>query len=371
MPVSLLRTDDPGRVSRLLEPLGGMERFVRPGDRVLVKPNVCAPRSSSSGAVTDPELVAAICRLAADCGGKPSVADSPIFPFPARAAFRVAGYADFPRRHGFPLLDLDSERSATVRVPEGEALDHEVISRCALETDVLINVPVLKNHVHTLVTLGLKNLKGVVPRRNKHVIHLKGLDAGIVDINSVVRTSLVVVDAIVGMEGMLSPTNGRPKRMNLLLAGDNVVEADAVACRVMGIDPRAVTHIVQAERRGLGRIDGVDVRGADVEAVRSRFRFYDRPRTLTSAAGRLAWNVWNRGYNRVARRFGSDILRPLDPKGEWAWDASRCSRCKLCIEGCPVHVLRLEKDRLVRNKQGCIYCYCCVEVCPEAAISRG
>lgn len=370
MAVVIQRTETPKHVSRVIDQLGGMKRFVKQGDRVLIKPNICAPRSSHSGAVTDPELVAELCRLVADCGGKPSVGDSPIFPFPAKGAFRVAGYADFPKRYGFPMLDLDSEKSVKVRIPEGRVLDHEVISRRALETDVLINVPVMKNHVHTLVTLGLKNIKGVVPRRNKHVIHLKGLDAGIVDVNSLVRTSLVVVDAIIGMEGMLSPVNGKAKRMNLILAGDNIVETDAVACRVMGVEPRTVSHLVQAEERGLGRIDGAEVLGASVEAVRSRFRFYDKPRTLTSMAGRMAWETWNWGYNQLAKRFGSDILQPLEPGRDWRWDAKRCKPCKFCIEACPVHVLRMEKDRILRDKKGCIYCYCCVEACPQGAISR-
>ena len=370
MSVAILKTLNPRDVSRVLDRLGGLRRFVSRGDRVLVKPNICAPRSSASGAVTDPELVAELCRLVEECGGKPMVADSPIFPFPARAAFRIAGYADFPKKYGFPLLDLDSEKDVTVRVPDGEILKNQIVSKRALEADVLINVPVMKNHVHTTVTLSLKNLKGLVPRRNKHVIHLKGLDQGIVDLNTLFKSSLIVMDAIVGMEGMLSPVNGRAKRMNLLLAGDNVVETDAAACRIMGIDPRKVPHIVLAERRELGRIDGSRVLGESIEAVRSRFRFYDRHRTLTSGATRLAWSFWSWGYNELARRVGSDILRPLEPRGEWSWDGDKCNGCKLCIEGCPAKVLSLEKDRILRDRKNCIYCYCCVEVCPQGAISR-
>jgi len=369
--VSVVKTDSPNAVHRLVELLGGMGRFVKCGDRVLVKPNVCAPRSSMSGAVTDPELVAEICRMAADCGGKPSVGDSPIFPFPARAAFRAAGYADFQKRYGFPLIDMDSAPSVRVRIPNGGVLEQEMLCRTALETDVVINVPVMKNHVHTKVTLGLKNMKGVVPKRNKHVIHLKGLDQGIADINSVVRSSLVIVDAVVGMEGVMSPVNGRPKRMNLLLAGDNVVETDAVACRVMGVDPGTVKHIVLAEGMGLGRMEGVQVLGEPVSSVRSRFRFFDRPRTLTSLAGRVAWGAWNWGYNQLAGRFGYDVLKPPEQPKKWVLDDKKCNLCKLCIKGCPVDVLRKEGKRIVRAKEGCIYCYCCVEVCPEGAVSRG
>ncbi len=371
MSVAVIRTSDPWQVERGFSLLGGLERYVRRGDRVVIKPNVCAPRSSNSGAVTDPALVAAVCRLVADCGAQGVVAESPIYPFPSRAAFRVAGYADFETSYGFPLVDIDADKEVRITIPQGTVLSSEVLSRKILESDVLINMPVMKNHVHTRVTLGLKNIKGCVPRRNKHIIHLKGLDEGIVDLNTVVRSTLVVVDAIVGMEGMLSPVNGRPKRMNLLIVGDNVVETDAVCCRIMGIDPRSIRHIVLAEQRGLGSTVGIDVRGEAIETVRSPFNFYDRPRSLTSVAGRLAWNAWNWGYNQIAKRFGKDILAPRqEDRGEWVWDQERCSLCKMCLEGCPVHALRVENNHIVRDEALCIYCYCCAELCPEAAISK-
>ncbi len=370
MPVSIVKTENPKDVRQVLEMLGGMERFVKRGDRVLIKPNICAPRTSQSGAVTDPELVAELCRLAADCGGKVSVGDSPIFPFPAKAVFRVAGYSDFSKRYGFPMFDLDSEPEVNVRIPGSAVLDNTALTKRALETDVIINVPVMKNHVQTGVTLALKNMKGVVPRRNKHQVHIKGLDGGIVDINSVVRTSLVVVDAITGMEGMMAPINGKPKQMNLLMAGDNIVEADATACRIMGIDPTTIKHILEAEKRGLGHLDGAEIIGESIQAVRSPFKFYNKPRNLTAKAGRVAWKMWNRGYNELTKKFGSDVLKPLNPGGEWLLDNKQCNLCKLCIEGCPVDVLHLKNKKIIRDKAGCIYCYCCVEVCPKGAISR-
>jgi uncharacterized protein (DUF362 family)/NAD-dependent dihydropyrimidine dehydrogenase PreA subunit len=370
MAVAIVRTQDPKDVSRLLTLLGGLDRFVKKGDRVLIKPNVCAPRSSQSGAVTDPELTVSLCRLVADCGGRPFVAESPIYPFPAKAAFRMGGYSDFSKKYGFPIVDVDSDKEVTIRIPQGAVLREEVVSKRALEADVIINVPVMKNHVHTTVTLGLKNAKGLIPRRNKHIIHLKGLDEGIVDLNTVIRSTLVVVDAIVGMEGMLSPLNGRPKRMDLIVAGDNVVETDAVCCRIMGLDPLSVRHVYLAEKRGLGNTGGIEILGEAIETVRSPFRFYDRPRSLTSLGGRIAWSAWNWGYNQIAKQFGADILAPRVEKGEWAWDKDRCNQCKMCIEGCPVHVLSLEEDRIIRDQKGCIYCYCCAEVCPQGAISK-
>ena len=371
MSVAIVRARDPSECSKALSLLGGIERFVSRGDRVVIKPNVCAPRTSRSGAVTDPELVAALCRLVADCGGRPMVAESPIFPFPSSVAFRVGGYADFKTRYGFPLVDVDSDKAVRITIRDAAVLESEVISKKVLEADLLINVPVMKNHVHTRVTLGLKNIKGVVPGRNKHIIHLKGLDEGIVDLNTVVKSRLVVVDAIVGMEGMLSPVNGRPKRMNLIVAGDNIVETDAVCCRIMGYDPRSVRHVFLAEQRGLGRMAGMEVVGESVEAVRSPFAFYDRPRSLTSVAGRLGWSAWNWGYNQIAKRFGRDILDARqEERGEWVWDPERCIRCKMCLEGCPVSALRLESDRIVRDEKACIYCYCCAELCPQAAITK-
>lgn len=344
-----------------------MGRFVSPGDKVLVKPNICAAKTSDTGAVTDPELVAEVCRMAAELGAEVAVGESPIHPFRSSRVFPRAGYGDFEERYGFPLLDLDAAERVEIRIPEGVAVREEVVTKPVLECDALINVPVMKTHLQTVVSLGLKNLKGVVPTRDKLIIHLHGLDQGIVDLNTVIRSRLVVVDGLVGMEGALGPTNGRPVRLGVIVAGDNVVEVDATCARIMGADPREIPHIRLAAERGLGRLEGYEVLGDGVEAVRREFELPARPdlnRLMISGILLRIYDLMRRPLDRLLGRS------PTFRFGEVRLEAERCDGCRVCVKACPVEAVSMEGNLPRIDAGTCIACFCCAEACPRGALSR-
>lgn len=367
MTVALIRAEKASDVSKAIDLLGGIGKFVSSGDKVLVKPNICAAKPSETGTVTDPELVAEICRLAAGAGGEVKVGESPIHPFRAPRVFSRAGYGDFEKRHGFPLIDLDSAEAVEIKVPRGVALKQEVIAKPVLECDCLINVPVIKTHLQTMVTLGLKNLKGVVPTKDKMLIHVKGLDAGIVDLNTVISSRLTVVDGIIGMEGELGPTNGSPVHLGVVVAGDNVVEVDATCARLMGLDPHRITHLKMAEERGLGRLDGFQILGEEIESLKRKFK---RP-TRTDINKFMITSVGIRLYSMMRRPLDRLLGRGLSRSfGQVRIDPTKCDACAVCEKACPVEALRME-DKLPRvDDDTCIACFCCAEVCPVGAISR-
>src|SRR5450759_2834280 len=124
--------------------------------------------------IRDREMVAEVCRMVAECGASVSVAESPIYPFKADRVFKKAGYADFEEKYGFPFIDIDSAESREIKLPGGKSVKNSVVSLDVLTCDRLINVPVMKTHLQTVVTLGLKNLKGAVVGKQKHIIHLQG-----------------------------------------------------------------------------------------------------------------------------------------------------------------------------------------------------
>lgn len=367
MTVAVIRAEAPEDVKRAIDLLGGMERFVSPGDKVLVKPNICAAKSSDTGAVTDPELVAEVCRLAAAEGAEVAVGESPIHPFRSSRVFPRAGYGDFRERYGFPLIDLDEAEKVEIRIPEGVAVKQEVIAKPVLDCDVLINMPVMKTHLQTVVSLGLKNLKGVVPTKDKLIIHLNGLDQGIVDLNTVIRSHLVVVDALIGMEGGLGPTNGRPVRVGAIVAGDNVVEVDATCARIMGLDPRMVAHIRLAAERGLGRMEGFQILGEGIEAVRRDFELPAHPdlnRLMISGILLRIYDLLRRPLDRLMGRS------PAFRFGEVRLEAERCDGCRLCVKACPVEAVFMRENLPVIEVSRCIACFCCAEACPRGALSR-
>lgn len=367
MTVAVIRADSPGDVKRAVDLLGGMEKLVSPGETILVKPNVCAARPSETGTVTDPALVSEVCRLAAAAGAEVMVGESPIHPFRASRVFPRAGYGDFRERYGFPLLDLDGEERVEIRIPGGVAVRQEVVAKPVLDCDGIINVPVLKTHLQTVVSLGLKNLKGVVPGKDKLIIHLNGLDQGIVDLNTVIRSRLVVVDALVGMEGGLGPTNGRPVRVGAIVAGDNVVEVDATCCRVMGLDPRKVNHIRLAAERGLGRLEGYEVLGDGIEAVRRPFELPAHPDLNRFMITGIFLKIYGFLRKPLDRFLGHTLTGRF---GEVKMDKGRCDGCRICVKACPVEAITMAADLPVIDASRCIACFCCAEVCPRGALSR-
>jgi uncharacterized protein (DUF362 family)/NAD-dependent dihydropyrimidine dehydrogenase PreA subunit len=369
MAVAIVKTDRPADVRKAVELLGGMGSFVSKGEKVIIKPNVCCGKSSDTGAVTDPELVAEICRMVAGCGASPVVAESPIYPFKPERVFKKSGYYDFEQRYGFPFIDIDNAPFREISIPKGKAIKGSLVSLDVLQADKLINVPVLKTHLQTTVTIGLKNLKGVVVGKQKHIIHLQGLDEGIVDLNTVVRSDLTIVDGIIGMEGTGGPTNGRAVKMDVIVAGDNVVETDSVAVRIMGGSPEEVEHIKLAARRGLGSMDGIEMLGDSIASVAVARDLPRMPKLNKFFITDVSLRLWDLARVPWARLTGGEkVMRAVRP-GDLVIDQSLCDGCRQCLKACPVDALSYD-DLLECDGEDCIRCFCCAEACPRGALGK-
>lgn len=369
MAVAIVKSTDPRDVREAVGMLGGFGRFVSKGEKVLLKPNLCIGRPSSSGVVTDPELVAETCKLVQEAGGVPVVGESPIYPFGSAYVFKKAGYGDFLERYGFEMVAFDQEEAVHIQIPNGKSLDHQVVAKRVLQSDKLINMPVAKTHLQTVLTLGLKNLKGTVPGKHKQIIHMAGLDQGIVDLNTVIRSDLTIIDGIVGLEGEIGAISGRAVNLGVILAADNVVEADATMARIMGMDPKRVAHIRMAAERGLGRLDGFEVKGEPIDRVARRFQHTRIPgvyRTLLSGG---FYQVSGALHNLDAWIRGTDQVRSRQRLDDVKVRAERCNNCRICLKACPVEAISLNGGVSI-NRDTCIRCYICAEVCSEEVFSR-
>jgi len=116
----------------------------------------------------------------------------------------------------------------------------------------------------------MKNMFGLLPEKFKGKYHAMGISKTVVDINTVLKPTITVIDGLVGMEGA-GPINGKPVPMDLIIAGKDVVATDATACRVMEIDPHSIKHIQKAHEKGLGAIDDIIILGEKIETVKRRF----------------------------------------------------------------------------------------------------
>jgi uncharacterized protein (DUF362 family) len=268
-------------LTTLLHSLGGMDRFVKKGQNVVIKPNVVADHGLREGVyhggvVTDVRLVRALIELLLQVAGKVTVAEgASINRAETDKLFAHYGYDRLreidPKRVG--LVDLNTDRLIRKTVPNGKRMLSREIPLTLEQADVIINLPVMKTHFAALVSLSIKNLQGAIPPLEKYMSHFFGLWQNLVNIHHLVKPKLVIVDGLTALEEF-GPVYGTPKPMNLLIGGTNPVAVDAATMRIMGLDPVLSPPVMLAYMQGLGPIEPekIQVIGASEEEVRKAFK---------------------------------------------------------------------------------------------------
>jgi len=238
---------------------------------VLIKVNFITVRTWDTGATTDPMVVEAIIERLKNLNVTMYVVDSDATMTSANKAFETTGMREMCERRRVQFLNLRHVKDRVkIEVPHGETLTSITVPRIVTES-AIISAAKLKTHMATKVTLGMKNMFGLLPDKFKAKYHAKGISKVIVDINTVVKSALTVIDGFVGMEGR-GPSDGTPVKMDLILAGKDPVATDATGARVMGFDPHEISHIRTANEKGLGNIDDIEVVGEKLETVARPFK---------------------------------------------------------------------------------------------------
>jgi uncharacterized protein (DUF362 family) len=246
------------------------EKILSGWNRVLIKVNFITVKTWDTGATTDPIVVEAIIRKLQSAPIEICVVESDATMTNATEAFEATGMKEMCERNKVKWLNLRGVKDRVkIDVPNCETLSRISVPRIVTES-ALISAPKLKTHMSTKVTLGMKNMFGLLPDKFKGKYHLKGISKVIVDINSVLRSNLTVVDGFVGMEGR-GPSDGTPVQMDLIIAGKDPVATDATAARIMGFDPQEIKHIRRAHEKGLGEIDHIEIVGERIENVTRPF----------------------------------------------------------------------------------------------------
>jgi len=247
---------DYGRITRqAINALGGMGRFVKPGQTVVVKPNMGWDRNAEQGANTHPLVVKAVVEECLKAGAKKvKVFDRTCND--ERRCYVNSGIE--PALKGMKNVEvkhIEDERFRKVPIANGAALKQWELYDEALSADVFINVPVAKHHGLTKLTLGLKNIMGVMGG-NRGSIH-KHIDIALADINSVLKSDLVVIDAtrVLTAHGPQGGDLRDVKVLNKVIAGTDIVAADAYATTLFGLKPADIAVTVAAHKRGLGEMD--------------------------------------------------------------------------------------------------------------------
>ena len=271
---------------KAIDLIGGIEKIIRPGDTVLIKPNFGVAVSAETGIITNPLVVDVLIQICSEANPKKIVvAESTVVGFDTDKVFADLNLIGRFEKFGAKLVNLDKGRIIDIAVPGGTVLKKLKLFQTAYESDVLISVPTMKTHIVTGVTLGLKNMKGILPDVMKKTMHRIGvkeqnlefeLEHAIVDLNSVRKPETTLVDGFIANEGFKAGTpgiGGTAVKFDTVVAGCDPVSTDAVGAYLMGFDSGEVRHIAYAGERGLGIADlnRIDILGENADAIRQRF----------------------------------------------------------------------------------------------------
>ncbi|MCS7186188.1 MAG: DUF362 domain-containing protein [Armatimonadota bacterium] len=254
--LAVAEKDSPANlVRKAIKALGGMGKFVKKGNTVLIKPNMAFARSPEVCANTNPEVVAELVKLCFEAGAKEVIVlDHTLAP--ARIAYEMSGIAKAAEAQGAKVVYISSRDFVPVEVPKGKILsayDVRVLKQ-VLEADVFINVPVAKTHGSARLTLGMKNLMGIIQDRGSW--HRSGdLHQCIADFVTAVKPHLTVIDAIKIMTSGGPAGPGRLEQKDTIIASTDIVAADAYAATLFGMKPEDVPYIIKADELGVGVAD--------------------------------------------------------------------------------------------------------------------
>jgi uncharacterized protein (DUF362 family) len=242
-------------VRKAIKALGGMGRFVKKGNRVLIKPNIAFARPPEGAANTNPEVVAELVQLCFEAGAKEVIVLDYTLD-PARITYEMSGIAKAAEAKGARVVYVSPRDFVPIEVPKGKILsayDVRVLKQ-VLDADVFINVPIAKTHGSARLTLGMKNLMGIIQDRGAW--HRSGdLHQCIADFVTAVKPHLTVIDAIriLASGGPKGP--GRVEQKDTIIASTDIVAADAYATTLFGLTPNDVPHIIKAAELGVGVAD--------------------------------------------------------------------------------------------------------------------
>ncbi len=266
MAVALVKWAGPETVSQAIHAANGWEGF-QPGMRVLIKPNAVmggSPKVPCRGITSSPVIISELVRLVREKGAREVViaegsVELPTLKLDTQAAFLWSGIQALAETMNVPLVDMNKGPFRSFTLEDGTEID---IAECMFEADFVINVPLLKTHNQTVVTVCLKNLKGCLAMESKKRCHTEtGLSRAIAQFNRFIPCHLNVVDALTATEIGPTPTGkeDQVREMGLLLVGTNRLECDVVGSHLLGYSAEKVPHVAHYADLTGGSLNLADV----------------------------------------------------------------------------------------------------------------
>lgn len=365
--VSILRCDSyddtlvRSVIDRSFQNLGGIERYIKPGDKVLLKLNLLMRKRPDDAVITHCAFARALAAAVQEAGGIVTIADSPGGLYNEtilKSIYQAGGFIKLAEELGVSL-NYDTSYQ-TVSYPAGHIVRSFPIIQPILDADVVITVPKLKTHMMTFFSGAVKNMFGSVPGIYKAEYHFSIPDKEefcgmLIDLCCLTRPHLAFMDAVWGMEGE-GPSGGIARKFGAVLASDNPFALDLAATDMVGITPQEAPTVAISIARGLcpASVDKLDLKGDALDSL--RISDLVKPPLGTT-------DFLDRKF--IPKRFSRAVNAFLSPTP--VFDQSICIKCEECMHRCPAKAIRMTPYPTLDRKK-CIHCFCCQELCPKRAI---
>ena len=275
--VSISKGTNPGKmVEEALSLLGGVETLIKPNSTVVIKPNAGHPIPPETSANTSPAFITAVIKVLRKSKPKEIIlAEASAIGCDTLDCFEVTGIGKAAKEAGVDrVIDIKREKDL-IKIPIRDArsdIPSVRLPRFLLEADHIVNLPIFKSHASMVFTCALKNIKGVVQDKVHYQMHQTNLAEAMMDVWSVIKADLNIVDMIRPAEGF-GPHSTTPVDFGCVVAGRDPVAVDATICRMIGLDIRKVTYFKPAYERGLGRYSekAIEIRGKQIKEVYKKF----------------------------------------------------------------------------------------------------
>lgn len=348
-------------IKELFRELGGLEQYIRPGQKVLLKVNLLMKKPAEAAVTTHPSLVEAVINQIHNLGARAIIADSPGGPFTKswlKGIYRETGMEDVVVKTGAKLNWNFKQQEFSN--PEGKILKKIILAQIIKEVDVVISLAKLKTHGFTIYTGAVKNLFGCIPGLLKADYHLRmsnlrDFSEMLVDIAEFVKPQLSIMDAVVAMEGA-GPSAGDPKEVGLLAASANPHALDLACCYLIGLDYKRIFTLQKAIERGL---IPKDIQKLDIRGIKEG-EFKPIPFKIPEASRSRHIPI------PLPPHLDSFFYKMLRPKPNFIHQ--KCVGCGLCAKNCPAKCIEMIAHRPHVDLSRCIRCFCCQELCPYQAV---
>lgn len=357
-----------------LKALNCFKDIIKPGKKILIKPNLLSPSNPEKAITTHPMFVEAVVKKIVEITGQPeniTLADScvPILPHTKnglKKLYETTGMINLPQRTGI-ILNYDN-RSTKISFADGVSVKQIDAINSVSAADIIINIPKLKTHNLTVTTGAVKNMFGIIPGMAKPGFHTRFFDVSmfcnlLIDIACAAKPQLTIMDAVLGMEGDGPGNGGTPRKTNLILASIDPFALDNIASNIMGLSEDENPVLFEAKKRKISGafIENIDLLGGSLSEFKiNGFKLPHATRKEISS------NI----ITNTIKRFARNSLNPY-PK----IDRKKCTggSCKTCKKICPQSAISdsaKDKDALIFDYNKCSRCFCCSEACPEGAIEN-